>query len=944
MSLQRVVRPSSLLLGIFLCQIYFQTAMGQVRPRVVEAVDDARRTSLSGNVHPLARAELDRGEAPPDLRMDNMLLVLQRSPEQEQDLARLLDDQQDKTSPQYHHWLTPEQFAQQFGLADSDLAKVNDWLISKGFQNIRASKGRTVIEFSGTSNQVQQAFQTGIRKYVVNGEEHWANAADPQIPAALRPVVAGVFTLHNFHSRPTVHVSEEVFHAEAVHGAPPQFTSTTGRHALTPADYYTIYNFNPLQISTAAKIAIVGRSNINLQDVTYFHFWMNDQASSAQVIVNGPDPGDLGGGEETEAVLDTSWAGAVAPTAGVYLIVSKSTAATDGVDLSELYIIDNNQWDVMSESFGDCEANHTSAQATGISSLAQQAAAQGITYVVSAGDSGSAGCDDPHSETVATHAPSVNLLASNPYVVAVGGTMFSENGMDATYWSSTNTQGTLESALSYIPEKAWNESCLSTQSGCSKPGIWAGGGGPSVYFSKPAWQTGVAGIPADKARDLPDVSLTAASHDPYLLCVRGSCVPNAQGQISFAGVGGTSASAPAFAGIMALVGQKTLVRLGQPNYVLYRLAAAETLSQCNATGGSLPASSCIFHDVTSGNNAVPGEATYGTANPTFLSGSGYDLATGLGSVNVSNLVNQWTSVSFSPTTTNFTISPTTAIHGAALNVTVNVTPNGGTGIPTGVAWLLQNGYPKGNFTGDNTADVFPLDATGAFTGVTHLLPGGNYQVNSHYAGDGTYAPSDSTPTINVNIQAENTTTTFSVLTVDSGGNFIPFTSGPYGSVVYYKAHVTGHSGYGMPGAYVNFYDTNGSGAGGANLDQNGDALTSAMTQIPAGSHSITAAYYGDNSFSSSSNLTPINFTIGQLATTTALTSQQTAQSLLLNVAVTAMGTGAGPSGVIAFSSGGSVLGTSALAIGTPSNGMTQSTATFDASQFAAGQYSITASY
>jgi hypothetical protein len=414
--------------------------------------------------------------------------------------------------------------------------------------------------------------------------------------------------------------------------------------------------------------------------------------------------------------------------------------------------------------------------------------------------------------------------------------------------------------------------------------------------------------------------------------------------ISFAGVDGTSAAAPAFAGIMALVGQKTLVRLGQPNYVLYRLAAAENLAQCNASSATLPASTCVFNDVTVGSNAVPGETAYRTSGALYQSGKGYDQATGLGSVNVTNLINQWNTVTFSPTTATFSISPTTAAHGSPLNVAVNVTPNSGTGIPSGVVWLVQNGYPRGNFVGDNTVDVFTLDAQGSFTGVTHLLPGGTYQVNAHYAGDGTYAGSDSSPTVQVTIQSEETTTTFSVLTTDPSGNLIPFSGGPYGTPVYYQAHVSGQSGYGVPGSYVNFWDNGGYGAGSVWLDAKGNALTPPLTQIPAGAHSITAGYYGDNSFSSSSNLTPINFTIAQVATTTSLTSQQTAQSLLLMATVTASGLGSAPSGLITFSNGSTVLGTAWLTNGTTSNGSTQATATFDASQLAPGQYNVTASY
>jgi hypothetical protein len=916
------------------------SAFGQASPRLVEPLDNLQRVTLIGNIHPLARAEYDRGPAPSDLQMDRMLLVLKRSPEQEAELHKLLEDQQDKASPRYRQWLTPEQFGHQFGLADSDTQKITSWLQSEGFHDVRLSKGRIVIEFSGTAAQVENAFGTSIRQFVVNGKSHWANATDLTIPAALSPGVEGVFTLHDFYKKPQVHLTEEQFPAKAELGARPQFTSGSGMHALGPADYYTIYNFNPLG-SDASKIAIVGRSNINTQDVVYFHYWMYDQAASSQVIVNGPDPGDLGGAEEVEAVLDTTWAGAVAPSAWVALVVSKSTATTDGVDLSELYIIDNNLADVMSESFGTCEGDVTSTEAAGIATLAQQAAAQGITYVVAAGDSGSAGCDNPNTQTTATHGLSVNVLASTPYNVAVGGTIFNENGHDSTYWKATNAQATLESAISYIPENAWNQSCASAQSGCSTPNIWAGGGGASTFVSKPDWQTGVTGIPSDSVRHVPDVSLTAASHDPYLLCIRGSCIPDVHGNITFIGVGGTSASTPAFAGIMALVGAKTMVRLGQPNYVLYRLAAAENLGQCNASSSTLPASTCVFNDVTVGNNAVPGEANYGTSKATYQTGVGYDQVTGLGSVNVTNLINQWNTVTFSPTTTTLTISPTTAVHGSPVNVAGTVTPNSATGIPSGPVWFQDQG---GNLVGDGIVSVFPLDNLGSFAGVTHLLPGGTYQVNAHYAGDGTYAGSDSTPLVWVTIQPEQTTIAFSVLTTDRTGNLVPFTSGPYGTPVYYQAHVSGQSGYGTPGNWVNFWDTNGASEGSNWLDAKGNVLTPALTQIVAGSHSITAGYYGDNSFSSSVNLTPINFTITHIATTTALASQQTSQVFQLTATVSASGIGSPATGTVTFSSGGTTLGTASLTNGGTFNGTTQATATFDATHLAPGQYNVTASY
>lgn len=928
--------PRYAVLSLLVLQFFIShRSLGQGPSLITQPVDDAQRVTLKGNVHPMARTEFDRGAALPDLAMDRMLLVLKRSPEQDAALGKLLDDQQDKHSPHYRKWLTPEQVGIQFGPSDVDIEKVTGWLGSQGFHDIHVSKGRTVIEFSGTAGQLQSALGTTIRKYVVAGQSHWANSNDPSIPAALSPVVAGVFTLHNFYKKPQSHLIQGQFTAKAVRQSHPEFTSSRGAHALAPADYYTIYNFNPLG-SGSSHIAITGRSNIDPQDPLYFHYWMYDQATNWDVVVNGPDPGDLGGGEELEADLDITWASVVAPSDWVTLVVSQSTVTTDGVDLSEQYIVDNNYADVMSESFGDCEANYTTTQAAGIASLAQQAAAQGITYVVAAGDSGSAGCDDPNKEKTAVHGLSVNMLASTPYTVAVGGTVFNENGHDSTYWNSTNASPTQESAISYIPEDVWNDSCRS----CSTPNIWAGGGGASTFFTKPSWQSGVTGIPNDGKRDLPDVSLTAAAHDPYLICLAGSCVPNAQGEISFYGVAGTSASTPAFAGMMALVANRAGTRLGAPNYVLYRLAAAENLAPCNASSSSLPASTCVFNDVTVGNNAVPGETGYGTSSATYQSSKGYDLATGLGSVNVTNLINQWSTVTFSPTTTTLSVSPTSIVHGSAVNVSGTVTPNSGTGTATGTIWLTGQ---NGNIAGQDTIDMFSLGGAGAYSGGTHVLPGGTYQVHAHYAGDQTYAPSDSGPAVQVNIQPEPTTITFSVSTKDGSGNFVPFTSGPYGTPVYYKAQLSWQSGYGVPSSYVLFWD-NGSADATPYVDSKGNATSPALTQINAGSHSITAGYYGDNSFSSSDDLTPINFTVTQLSTTTVLSSQQTTQSLLLTATVSANGSGIPATGTITFSSGGTVLGAVQLTPGTTANGVTQATATLDGSQLAAAQYSVTASY
>jgi len=929
--------------AVFVCFFISISAFAQQvspRPLVTQPLDESQLTTLTGNTHPLAQPKFDIGVAPPDLPLNRMLLVLKRSPEQEHDLRALLDNQQDKASAAYHKWLTPDQFGAQFGPSDQDLQTITGWLQSHGFQINRISHGRTVIEFSGVESQVEEALHTSIHKYLVNGEEHWANASDPQIPTALAPVVVGVWTLHNFYKKPQLVIAEKQITAKYVPGHRPEFTSG-GQNALAPADFSKIYNVTPYFGGFGPSIAIVGRSNINLQDVLYFHYWTDDQATSYQVLVNGLDPGDLGGGEEAEAVLDTTWSGAVAPEANVTLVVSASTNTTDGVDLSEEYIIDNNLSDVMSESFGDCEGDFASAEAAGIESLAEQAAVQGITYLVSSGDSGSAGCDNPDTETQATQGPSVNVLASPDAVVAVGGTVFNENGNNSKYWGTTD-QTTLGSALGYIPEDVWNDSCTSSKCGSSKANIFASGGGASSFVQKPAWQTGVPGIPADGARDVPDVALTAAAHDPYLLCLDGSCVPNAQGEISFYGVGGTSASTPAFAGILSTVAARTGSRLGQPNYVLYRLAAAESLSSCNASNTTtLPSAACIFNDVTIGNNAVPGESSYGGSSPLYNSGTGYDLATGLGSVNATNLVQQWNSVTFNATSTTFAISPTNFVHGSAANVIVTVAANNG-GVPTGAVWI-EGGPRHGNLTGDDTSAILMLDPSGNVSSTTHVLPGGTYQVSAHYPGDGNYGPSDSSPPITITVQSESTTTTLSVLSGNSSSNLAPFTSAPYGTPVYLQAHVVGVSGYGTLTSYVNFWDSGSGIASNVYVDQDGNADPPKIATLPVGQHSFQAGYNGDSSFLPSTSAT-IAASIVQAATSLTVSGSPGTQGALLNGVINTQGYGNAPSGVVTFYVGGASVGTAPINTNTAPDGTTEGVATLTDAQLGTGQYTLSASY
>ena len=239
--------------------------------------------------------------------MERILLLLKRSAGQQASLEQFLADQQDPLSPRYHQWLTPEEFGQQFGPAQEDVDAVTRWLESHGFQVNEIAKGRTTIEFSGSARQVEIAFHTEMHRYRVNGGDQIANSTDIAIPASLGPVVAGVVSLHSFRKRP--------LHRAMKFGEDPDYTSGSGNHYLAPYDFAAIYGVLPLWNAqfdgTGQAIAIVGRTNINLSDVTKTRSTYGLPGNHTQVIVNGTDPGIIAA-EEAEAILDVTWSGAVA--------------------------------------------------------------------------------------------------------------------------------------------------------------------------------------------------------------------------------------------------------------------------------------------------------------------------------------------------------------------------------------------------------------------------------------------------------------------------------------------------------------------------------------------------------------------------------------------------------------------------------------------------------
>jgi subtilase family serine protease len=946
-------------------------------------VDLGNLVTLQGNTHPLARPEFDQGAAPDSLPMERVLLVLQRSPEQETALRKLLDEQQIKSSPNYHMWLTPEQFGEQFGPADADIQAVTGWLTSQGFQVNRVATGRTVIEFSGTAGAVRQAFHTEIHRYVVKGEEHWANASDPQIPAALKPVVAGFASLNNFPRQPMVERLGAFSRSKATGEVRPLMTGGSGTnayYALGPTDFATIYNVLPLwQASsaidgTAQTIAIVAESNIDVQDVQDFRNVFGLPANSPQIIVDGVDPGVTANVLETEADLDVEWAGAVAKNATIDLVVSESTESTAGVDLSAVYIVDNNLAPVLSESFGACEAFLSAGGNAFHNSIWEQGAAQGITILVASGDSGSAVCD--RHETAAKYGLAVSGTASTPFNIAVGGTDFNDVNTWSTYWSATNNSTTLSSALSYIPETTWNDSCARTgvASNCASAAsdtptgidLVAGSGGASncinptgTYpnltctggYAKPSWQSGT-GVPSDSARDLPDVSLFASNgfnRSFYALC-EADALP--AGYVScnraystwyFLGVGGTSASAPTFAGIMALVNQKTGERQGNANYVLYPLAAK---SSCTSNATAVSNSSCIFYDVVAGNNSVAcvggspncsntTSGGYGilevnpptNPSPAWTTTAGYDLATGLGSVNATNLVNNWTSVSFAPTTTKLgNLSPTTVTHGQAVNFTINVAPGSGTGTPTGdVSLIAQAGSSPSNSTGIGS---FALSG-GSFSGSTNMLPGGTYGVTAHYAGNGTYGASDSTPPVQVTVNPEGSQTHIALLTFDpttgqeTSSNATSVTYGSSFEIL--RADVTNSSGqlcysssYPCPTGQVTLTD-NGQPLDLGTYKLNSQGYTEdQLIQLLGGAHNVAASYSGDSSYNGSGPTTDA-ITITPAPTTTTITglpSSSVGGNVSFPATINTQSNGVAPTGGAQLLVNGSPFGSASYVSGT----------------------------
>lgn len=673
------------------------------RPLITQTLNETDLVTLAGNTRPQANAANDRGRVADDFVMNHMLLQLQRSPEQEQALERLIGSQQDPSSPNYQKWLTAEQFGKQFGLAPEDLAAVRSWLESHGFNVNVVYPNAMLIDFSGTAGQVREAFHTEMHRLSVNGKEHVANMSDPRIPAALAPAVRGIVSLHDFMPRPAMKLHSN-------------YTFSSGGstyYALVPGDLAKIYNFNPaFSAGISGKgetIVVIEDTNVySTSDWTTFRstFGLSSYTSGSFTQVhpgsNCSNPGT--NGDDGEAILDAEWASAAAPNAAIELASCADTSTTFGGLIALQNLINgSNPPPIYSISYGECEAENGATANAAYSSAYQQATSEGLSVFVSSGDEGAASCDA--DEANATHGIGVSGFASTQYNVAVGGTDYSDtySGSNGTYWNSSNTS-TYESAKSYVPEIPWNDSCASVliantegysttygSSGFCNSSIAreyflttaSGSGGPSGCatgspstsgvvsgtckgWAKPSWQA-ILGNPSDGVRDIPDVSLFAANGvwgHYYVFCWSdtsegGTACSGAPS--NWSGAGGTSFSSPIWAGIQALINQKKGAKQGLPNSRYYTLANSEYgtggSSSCNSSNGNGVGSTCTFYDVTLGDMDVNCTGTHNCYKPSgrygvlstsdsayqkaYGTGTGWDFATGIGTVNVNNLVNNF---------------------------------------------------------------------------------------------------------------------------------------------------------------------------------------------------------------------------------------------------------------------------------------------------------------
>lgn len=680
--------------GALLVSIVSLNAQPLQQDRITRPINDSDRFTLLGHMQPKALPEDDQGRVAPSKALSYVTLELRKSDSQQAELDRLLAELHDPNSPNYHQWLSPEEFGARFGASGADIAKITEWLKGQGLDIASVARGRNWIAVNGEAANIERAFQTEIHQYLVKGQMHFANAADPSVPAAIASVVTGVRGLNDFRMKPSNLVRRS--------DLKPRTTAAGGEHFIAPNDFATIYNVTPLYAAgidgSGQSLVIVGQTQINLSDIQHFRtsYLLPANVPQTLLVPNSQDPG-ISRDDLDEADLDIEWSGSVARNAKIIFVYSSDVVQ------STQYAIDQALAPVISQSYGLCELETPRTDATIFRLWAQQASAEGITWFSASGDTGAADCGDSQHPGLA-----VDLPGSVPEVTSLGGTEFNEGS--GSYWNTANDSNDA-SAKSYIPEKVWNDSTEDADPA-------SGGGGASVYFTKPSWQTG-PGVPGDNARDVPDVSLSAsADHDGYFVFTKGRL------QI----FGGTSVAAPAFAGIATLLnhylvssGAQTKPGLGNMNAKLYSLAQTAPSA---------------FHDIVTGDNIVTVPCSSKTTTCTntavgFHAGKGFDRATGLGSVDAAKFVKAWHSGSVVglPTSTSMTLLSnlhTVASNDAAFLIASVIGANGVT--PTGSVQFSVGGVSLGLATliGSGGAATATLSVSGS------QLPSGSGTITAVY--------------------------------------------------------------------------------------------------------------------------------------------------------------------------------------------------------------------
>ena len=759
-----------------------QAAASALATRLTGPTDDTVRTLLSKTLHPLARVARDVGRADGDRVWHGLSVVFNVTPAAQADLDALLVAQQSRTSPDYHRWLTPEAYADRFGMSPSDLDAVGAWLTSHGLTVERTARSRTRLYFGGTTAQIERAFRTDLHRYVLPssaGDAHayTAMSTAPSIPAAFASAVLDIHGVSDLRARPPVH---QLTSASPDARDTPDDTFGDGTHGIAPEDFATIYGVDKLYAAgidgAGAKIAIIGQTYYVPGDIATFRQDVALPPAKIQDVLV-PDTGAGGSladtGSVEEAELDLDWAGAIAKNATVVFVY---TGANGGdADDARTYAIDQALAPIVSQSYGLCEGLESAADAASEESLAKQANAQGITVFMSSGDEGAAACDGGmRNETAATQGLAVAFPASVPEVTSVGGTRF--NDATGTYWNPLN-DAALGSALSYIPEVAWNDTTPGGAIG------FASGGGVSTLFSKPSWQTGT-GVPADGQRDVPDVALTASGHDGYIVYYSTTSGETTAGVYQN---GGTSAAAPSFAAIMTLFDQATNAGgLGNINPMLYELAAATPSP---------------FHDITTGNNIVAcAEGSPSCpASPPYQFGYsadvGYDPVTGLGSVDAYALVSAWEST-LDPTET--TIAPPTGAlaPGVPFHLVATVTTASAASKPTGSVAFFSGSVALGTAT-TTMALAAPGGGYTVTASVKVTLPVGVYPLTARYSGDARHAFSSGATTVTITAGGASSVDGGAVDTSDGGA---AADAGDAGDIFGPPAEPASNGGCGVAGA------------------------------------------------------------------------------------------------------------------------------------------------